>query len=95
MKKMTKNGLALEVSKLLDLPHKDGMKITDAVFKCLRDGMVKGQSVEIRNFGTWHYRDLSGRTGRNPKTGEALKIPARKRVVFRAGKLLREGVRGD
>jgi DNA-binding protein HU-beta len=95
MKKLTKNGLALEVSKLLDLTHKDGMKITDAVFKCLLDCMVKGQSVEIRNFGTWHHRVFSGRTVRNPKTGETLKIQARKRVAFRAGKMLREGVRGD
>lgn len=93
--KMTKNGLALEVSKFLGLPHKDGKKITEAVFICLREGMAKGQSVEIRNFGTWHYRHQPERAGRNPKTGEVLTIPAKKKVLFRAGKLLKEGVRGD
>jgi len=94
MKKMTKNGLALEVSKLLGLPHTDGKRITDAVFLCLQDAMIGGRMVEIRNFGTWHQRVNQERVGHNPKTGELLTIPALKKVLFRSGKLLRDGVRG-
>ena len=54
--------------------------------------LEKGDRVEIRGFGSFslHYRDA--RTGRNPKTGESVKLPAKSIPYFRAGKELRERV---
>lgn len=54
--------------------------------------LEKGDRVEIRGFGSFslHYRDA--RTGRNPKTGESVKVPAKSIPYFRAGKELRERV---
>lgn len=54
--------------------------------------LEKGDRVEIRGFGSFslHYRDA--RTGRNPKTGDSVKVPAKSIPYFRAGKELRERV---
>lgn len=56
--------------------------------------LEKGDRVEIRGFGSFslHYRD--SRTGRNPKTGESVEVPAKSIPYFRAGKELRERVDG-
>ena len=57
--------------------------------------LEKGDRVEIRGFGSFslHYRDA--RTGRNPKTGESVKVPVKSIPYFRAGKELRERVDGS
>ena len=61
---------------------------TDGVKNALR----KGQSITLVGFGTYSTIERKARTGRNPKTGEVLKIPAKKTIKFKAGKGLRESI---
>lgn len=56
------------------------------------DALANGGTVELKGFGTFKVTDRAERNGRNPKTGEALKIPASKNPTFKAGKTLKEAV---
>ncbi|KAA6182607.1 integration host factor subunit beta [Thiohalocapsa marina] len=56
--------------------------------------LVRGERIEIRDFGAFSLRHYAARMGLNPRTGEPVAIPARRAVYFRPGKALRERVAG-
>ena len=91
---MTKSDL---VSKLADA---GGItkKQADEVLGSLVDNIVKtvrkGEPLKIPNLGTFRRRNLKARMGRNPQTGDPLKIPARKKVGFTAAKTFKEAILG-
>lgn len=58
----------------------------------VRDGLVRDGSVRIHGFGTFQLRPTAARVGRNPRTGERIRIPAGNRVIFRPAKALRERI---
>jgi DNA-binding protein HU-beta len=62
----------------------------NAVVEGIRAGITKNQKVQIVGFGTFVVRNLRERTGRNPQTGEPIKIKASKTVGFKAGKQLKD-----
>jgi integration host factor subunit beta len=70
--------------------------VVDAAVKCLIERMnqalVAGERIEIRGFGSFSLHKLPPRTGRNPRTGEAVALAARRMPHFKAGKALRERV---
>lgn len=61
----------------------------------MAEAMVIGERVEIRGFGSFKVKDYGAYTGRNPKTGEKVRVQARKLPVFRVGKELRERVNSE
>ena len=66
----------------------------DAVFEAIREALAKHEEVRIAGFGTFATKHRSARTGRNPRTGEAVSIPASVAPAFRAGKALKDAVNG-
>lgn len=69
--------------------HKNYFEITDAVnyiLEDLTDALAIGDRLEVRGFGTLYTRSLPSRTGRNPKTGESVHVPERRRVLFKCSK---------
>ena len=62
---------------------------TEAFLEILKETLSSGEKVQFVNFGTFEIKDAAARTGRNPKTGETVEIPAKKSVKFRAGKKLK------
>ena len=60
----------------------------------ITNALKKGQEVSLIGFGTFAVTKRAARTGKNPRTGEALKIPATKAPKFRAGKQLKAAVAG-
>lgn len=64
----------------------------DAVVDSIRDALAKGDTVTLIGFGTFSVRERSERTGRNPRTGEEIKIEAAKVPVFKPGKALKDSV---
>ena len=66
----------------------------DAVFEVIAEALAKEEAVRIAGFGTFATRSRSARTGRNPRTGESVSIPASKAPSFKAGKTLRDAVNG-
>ena len=87
---MTKAELVDAVSKVSDLTLKHSEVILDAVFTSIIDALHKGEKIELRGFGSFRIRRRDSRTGRNPKTGAGVLVPAKKVPHFKAGKELRE-----
>lgn len=67
-------------------------KIVDIFFNTMADALASGERVEIRGFGSIFVKDYKSYTGRNPKTGEPVKVKPKKLPFFRCGKELKERV---
>ena len=87
---MTKAELVDAVSRVSDLTRKHSEVIVDAVFTSIMDALHKGDKIELRGFGSFRVRRRDGRTGRNPKTGVGVVVPAKRVPHFKPGKDLRE-----
>ena len=71
------------------LPHKRVEQAVDVIFEEITAALERGDRVEIRGFGAFSVRQREARKGRNPRTGESVKVPAKKVPFFKAGKELR------
>ena len=90
---MTKSELVAHVAQRLPyMTLKDAEIIVDTIFDSMTDALAQGEGIEIRGFGSIKVKDRDEREGRNPKTGESLRIPAKKYPFFRIGKELQERI---
>jgi DNA-binding protein HU-beta len=89
---MTKADLIDAVAKFAGLTKTDAGKAIDGVFTAISGALKKGDAVRIPDFGGFSVSTRAAREGRNPRTGEKLKIPASKAPKFTAGKALKEAV---
>ncbi|BAS59861.1 histone-like protein DNA-binding protein [Leptolyngbya boryana NIES-2135] len=80
------------ISAKVDGTKKDIDAIVGAAIDTIAGAVADGDKVTIVGFGTFEARDRQAREGRNPKTGEALKIPATRVPAFSAGKAFKERV---
>lgn len=84
---MTKAELIERVSeKVSNLTKRQTEIIVNTVFDHIRDTLVKGEKLEIRGFGSFRIRERREREGRNPKTGETVRVPSKRVPFFKAGK---------
>ena len=74
------------------LTKKDAGAAVDAVFGAIGDALAKGETVQLIGFGTFGVKERAAREGRNPRTGEVVKIKASKIPTFKAGKALKDKV---
>jgi len=80
-----------------DNPHlyqRDVEKIVNTIFDEITDAMAEGHRVELRGFGAFSVKRRDGRTGRNPRTGEAVDVDEKHVPFFKTGKLLRDRLNG-
>ncbi|MFB5662148.1 HU family DNA-binding protein [Alteribacillus sp. HJP-4] len=89
---MNKTDLINSVSEQADISKKDASKAVDAVFDSITDSLKKGDKIQLVGFGSFEVRERAARKGRNPQTGEEIKIPATKNPAFRPGKQLKDAV---
>lgn len=78
-------------------PHlylRDIEKVVDAFFGGITGALVEGDRVELRGFGTFSVKTRDARVGRNPRTGESVKVDEKKLPFFKTGKELREKLNG-
>ena len=78
-------------------PHlyqRDVEKIVTTIFDRIVDALSEGQRVELRGFGAFSVKKRDGRTGRNPRTGEAVDVDEKHVPFFKTGKLLRDRLNG-
>ena len=87
---MTKAELVDEVGRQAALTRKHSEVIVEAVFSSIIDALQRGDKIELRGFGSFRIRRRDSRTGRNPKTGAGVMVPAKKVPHFKPGKELRE-----
>jgi DNA-binding protein HU-beta len=91
---MNKADLIAHVAQQAKLTKADSEKAVNAVFDGISASLKKGQDAAFVGFGTFKILKTAARTGRNPRTGEAIKIAASKRPKFQAGKALKDAVNG-
>jgi integration host factor subunit beta len=72
------------------LTHAEVERVVNIVLDSMVDAMSDGGRVELRGFGAFSVRSRPARTGRNPRTGEAVDVPAKSVPFFKSGKELRE-----
>jgi len=89
---VNKSELALEVAKRAKVSQNVAKVVVEAVFEEMEEAMRKGERIEIRGFGSFVIRDYGTYQGRNPKTGEAVRVSPKKLPYFKAGKELKERV---
>ena len=87
---MTKADLIESVAAKLDLPKGQAERAVNLVFEDIVKALRNGDKINISGFGTFAVSDRKARTGRNPKTGESIDIPASKSAKFKAGKSLKD-----
>jgi DNA-binding protein HU-beta len=90
---MSKQDLVEVLAKKTGLSKNAAAEALNAVLEAISSSLKKGQDVVLTGFGTFKVASRKARTGRNPKTGETIKIPARKVVRFKVGAELRKAVK--
>ena len=90
---MNKSDLIQAVANRSGLTKKDSASAVDAIINSITDSLTKGEKVQLVGFGTFEVRSRQARDGRNPATGETIKIEASKAPAFKAGKALKDKVK--
>ncbi len=75
-----------------EMTKADAGRAVDAMIAAVTKALKKGDTVTLVGFGTFSVRKRAARTGRNPRTGENIKIKASKNPTFKAGKALKDAV---
>ena len=89
---MNKTQLVEAVVEKSGLKKKDAEAAVNAVTEAIAEALKAGDKVQLVGFGTFEVKERAAREGRNPKTGETIKIGASKRPIFSAGKALKDSV---
>jgi integration host factor subunit alpha len=89
---VTRLELYKAVHQEVGLSRDESAELVEAVLGKIAGSLVKGESVKLSSFGTFVVREKSARLGRNPRTGEAAPVSARRVLVFRPSHLLKDRV---
>ena len=90
---MSRSGLVEGLAgRLSQLTHRDAEHAVKTLLDAVGDALVRGNRIEIRGFGSFSVNHRAPRMGRNPRSGEAVAIPAKRVPQFKPGKALREAV---
>ena len=92
---LTKAQFAELLFEQIGLNKRESKDMIDAFFDLIAESLVNGQDVKISGFGNFQIRTKAPRPGRNPRTGEAIPIEARRAVTFHASHKLKELIQGE
>lgn len=91
---MTKSDLIAQMAHKLDIPSREASTIVNILIKKMTEVLAEGRKIEIRGFGSFTVKEYEAFEGRNPKSGEKVKVQPKKLPVFKVGKELKERVKG-
>jgi DNA-binding protein HU-beta len=91
---MTKSDLIERLAGKADVTRPRAEELLDFLLNDVTEALKKGEKVNISGFGTFTVSNRKARTGRNPKTGDPIEIPASRSAKFKAGKTLKEALGG-
>ena len=74
------------------LVHREVERLVNAIFETIAAALARGERIELRGFGSFTVKERAPRVGRNPRTGEAVQVPAKRRLNFKSGKELRRRI---
>lgn len=89
---MNKSELIEALAQDIGVPHREAAAITNTVIVTMTEALARGESIEIRGFGSFVIKEYGSYEGRNPKTGKKIKVSPKKLPFFKVGKDLREQV---
>mgnify|MGYP000041202820 FL=1 len=89
---VTKADIVERVYKEAGFSKKEASDLVDLVFKVIKDTLARGEKVKISGFGNFSIRDKATRVGRNPQTGAAMNISARRVLTFKPSQILKEDI---
>ncbi|MCI5824190.1 MAG: HU family DNA-binding protein [Candidatus Gastranaerophilales bacterium] len=89
---MNKEELVQELAKKTNISQKKAAEVVTSLVESIQTAVSKGKKVTLVGFGTFEARKRAARTGRNPQTGDTIKIEAKKVPAFSAGKKFKEMV---
>ncbi|MCI6907507.1 MAG: HU family DNA-binding protein [Succinatimonas sp.] len=89
---VNKSQLVESIAKKSGLTNKDSAAAVNAFLESVKESLSKGEAVTLIGFGSFLVRDRAARSGRNPRTGKVVDIPAVKVPAFKAGKPLKDAV---
>jgi nucleoid DNA-binding protein len=90
---MTKKDIILKVADETNLKQTDVKIVVQKTFDYMVEALVRGEKIELRNFGVFKIKERRSRTGRNPRTGQVVPVPPRKVVVFKPGLEMKQKVK--
>ena len=91
---MTKADIVNALYEKIGLSKKETAHIVEVVLETLKENLEQGKKIKLAGFGNFVVRQKVARKGRNPATGEAIKIPAKRVLKFRIAKACKDGVLG-
>ena len=87
---MIKADLINKIAREMDIPKQEAEEGVNLFFHSIKEAILRGEEIEIRGFGSFRFRKRTSRSGRNPRTGEPVKVPPKKVLYFKPSKLLKE-----
>ena len=90
---MTKKDIVLKIAQQTHIKQVVVKKVVQQFLDEIVKALVEGNRVELRNFGIFKVKSRKGRTGRNPRTGEAVAVDPKKVAVFKAGLVMKQDVK--
>jgi DNA-binding protein HU-beta len=91
---MNNSDIAGVIAEAHGLTKTDAKQVVDAVFAAIADAAAKGEEVSLPGFGKFKVKDSPAREGRNPSTGETIKIAASKKLGFTPAKAIKDKLNG-
>jgi nucleoid DNA-binding protein len=91
----TKKDIVKSIARKLDLSQVEVKNVVQNTLDMIVDTLVEEGRLELRDFGVFQVKDRAPRRARNPKTGERVRVPARRVVTFKPGKLLQDQIRAQ
>lgn len=91
----TKASIIDEICQKIGLPKKDSTDIVELLFDTMKQTLERGENLKISGFGSFTVRQKKSRLGRNPQTGQAMEITARKVVTFKPSQVLRDALNNE
>ncbi len=92
---MTKADIVEKVYEKIGFSKKEASELVEMVFDTMKDVLQDGEKIKISGFGNFVVRTKNERVGRNPQTGEQIKISARKVLTFRPSQVLKAMLNGE
>ena len=87
---MTKTQLIDKIAKENEMTKKQVAEVVDVWIAAVEETLAAGENIQIAGFGSFTVKEIAAHMGRNPRTNEAVEIPASRRVTFSAGKALKD-----
>ena len=89
---MNKTELVASVAEKSGITKKDAERVVNAALDTITASLIAGEKVQLSGFGIFEVKQREARVGRNPRTKEAIEIPASRQPVFKASKALKDAV---